>query len=265
MKVCLFPGERPYPSRPSLFAAAASGVPGVWKRPFAVAAAAVLASALHGLLLLWYLNRPAPPPLTEALPLPTIDLVLSAPPSIAQPAPTPPEHTVQPDPPPRPKPKPPVPREVKKPEPKPVKKPIPKPKPVRQESVAKPAETRKPEESSDPPPVPAASPERTQARSSPAQAEKYTPARTHANYLSNPAPVYPAQARSRHWEGLVMLRVYVTPEGRCGEVAVARSSGHETLDDSALDAVRKWRFVPAKRGEEAVASWATVPIEFKLE
>ncbi|MGH8475705.1 MAG: energy transducer TonB, partial [Methylococcales bacterium] len=42
------------------------------------------------------------------------------------------------------------------------------------------------------------------------------------------------------------------------------SSGHEVLDEAALNAVRRWRFVPAKRAGVAQASWATVPIEFEL-
>ena len=34
---------------------------------------------------------------------------------------------------------------------------------------------------------------------------------------------------------------------------------------SALEAVRKWKFVPVKRSDVAEASWATVPIQFELD
>ena len=37
------------------------------------------------------------------------------------------------------------------------------------------------------------------------------------------------------------------------------------LDQAALDAVRQWRFVPARQGEQAVAAWVLVPIQFALE
>ena len=35
-------------------------------------------------------------------------------------------------------------------------------------------------------------------------------------------------------------------------------------NESALTAVRKWRFVPARRGQDAVAAWVVVPVEFSL-
>jgi periplasmic protein TonB len=91
------------------------------------------------------------------------------------------------------------------------------------------------------------------------------PADSNAAYLNNPKPEYPLLARQRHWQGTVLLRVYVGANGQAQSVAVARSSGHEVLDESALEAVREWRFVPAKRGDIAEASWATVPIVFELD
>jgi periplasmic protein TonB len=45
---------------------------------------------------------------------------------------------------------------------------------------------------------------------------------------------------------------------------VEKSSGHEMLDDCAVEAVRKWKFIPARRGETAVASSVLVPISFSL-
>ena len=62
-----------------------------------------------------------------------------------------------------------------------------------------------------------------------------------------------------------MLRVYITSDGHAAQVLVQRSSGYTELDQSALDAVKNWRFVPAKRGDLAEASWANVPIEFELD
>ncbi len=71
-------------------------------------------------------------------------------------------------------------------------------------------------------------------------------------------------ARSREWQGKVMLRVLVSAEGLSDRVKVERSSGHEILDDAAIEAVKKWKFVPAKRGDTAVASPVLVPIVFSL-
>jgi protein TonB len=90
-------------------------------------------------------------------------------------------------------------------------------------------------------------------------------ARFDADYLHNPAPPYPPQARRMSEEGKVILRVEVSAEGRAENVEIKTSSGSARLDESALRTVRSWRFVPAKRGETAIASWVLVPIIFKLE
>ncbi|MCX4145183.1 MULTISPECIES: energy transducer TonB [Paraburkholderia] len=85
-----------------------------------------------------------------------------------------------------------------------------------------------------------------------------------AAYLQNPAPTYPGVAQQRGWQGTVMLKVHVLASGRPDHVGLASSSGHESLDDAALEAVTNWRFAPARRGAQAVDGWVQVPIEFKL-
>ena len=86
-----------------------------------------------------------------------------------------------------------------------------------------------------------------------------------ANYLKNPRPPYPPVAMRQGWQGEVLVRVRVSPDGRAASVAVQRSSGRDTLDKAALEAVRGWLFVPARQGGAAVAGWVTVPIVFKLQ
>lgn len=85
-----------------------------------------------------------------------------------------------------------------------------------------------------------------------------------ADYLSNPKPNYPHQARLRRQEGLVVLSVRVTADGVPVEVRVKRSSNFELLDESALRAVRHWRFTPARKGNRATASQIEVPIRFAM-
>lgn len=91
-----------------------------------------------------------------------------------------------------------------------------------------------------------------------------TPPSYTADYLRNPPPEYPLSARRLGQEGWVVLRVKVDPSGAPAEVHLARSSGVISLDRAALEAVRRWTFVPARRGEEAVAAWVEVPIRFQL-
>ena len=90
-----------------------------------------------------------------------------------------------------------------------------------------------------------------------------TAARFDADYLHNPAPAYPAQSRRLKEEGTVLLLVRVSVEGTPLGVEIRNSSGFERLDEAGLQAVRQWRFVPAKRGSENVAASVLVPIQFK--
>lgn len=92
-----------------------------------------------------------------------------------------------------------------------------------------------------------------------------TPPNFTAAYLDNPAPVYPPLARRAGEQGRVLLRVYVSGQGGALEVNLSRSSGSQRLDAAALEAVRRWRFIPARQGEKPVAAWVLVPISFQLE
>jgi periplasmic protein TonB len=91
-----------------------------------------------------------------------------------------------------------------------------------------------------------------------------TPPRFNAAYLNNPAPAYPLVSRERGEEGRVVLRVFVNERGEPQEVQVRTSSGYNRLDDAARDTVRKWKFVPAKRGDTAVGAWVLIPLSFSL-
>jgi len=91
-----------------------------------------------------------------------------------------------------------------------------------------------------------------------------TPPRIDASQLDNPAPVYPPAARRLREQGEVLLSVYILPDGSVGEIRLKRSSGHARLDRSALEAVKRWRYVPASRGGEPIPYWYVQPIAFVL-
>lgn len=209
----------------------------------------ILVLLLHVWLLIWLL-RPVEQ-LTPAQPLmmEVSMLAVSAPkPAVAPPppAPAPPAKKTPPN----------------KTKPKPVRKP---PPPVVQEA----AEFAPAEPPVEPPPAAQASASQSTSAAdsqvtSSTNAEQFTEANFRANYAHNPKPDYPSIARSRGWQGKVTLRVQVSAEGSSEAVAVEYSSGHDILDDSAVAAVRQWQFVPARRGETAVASSVLVPIIFTL-
>jgi len=84
------------------------------------------------------------------------------------------------------------------------------------------------------------------------------------DYKINPKPRYPMIARRKGYEGVVLVRVWVLDNGRVGKVELEKSSSYKVLDDSALEAVKEWVFVPGKKGGVPISSWVTVPIKFQL-
>lgn len=164
--------------------------------------------------------------------------------------------------------------------PKPVTE-LPKPLPPAARPVARRPEAvaRRPEPVA-PPPVSAATPSAVPAPETfvaPAQQPSVLPnavapapvpvtaARFDADYLQNPAPAYPAMSRRLHEEGKVLLQVKVTATGMAEHVQIKQGSGYPRLDEAALNTVRQWRFIPARRGDEAVAASVVVPIVFRLD
>lgn len=247
-------------------------------------------AALHALAvaLAWFgLSGPVT---TEPVPI-QVRFVELAP---ERPAPEPPKVVQFVPPPPKPAepeavPDKPVPEKVpeKLPEKKPVRKKVERPvarkpdvapkkeelaTPVPVEDVAQ-AET---EAAPAPAPAPAPQPVATQpprdpapqsvlaSASAPAQAPVIAP-RFDAAYLRNPAPAYPRASRRLGEQGRVILRVCVEPDGRPSALEVHQSSGSARLDEAALNAVRQWSFVAARRGTEKVTAWVLVPMDFRLK
>lgn len=110
----------------------------------------------------------------------------------------------------------------------------------------------------------AAASTRAPAAPKPAADVPLTPPGFNAAYLNNPAPAYPALSRRQGQEGIATLRVLVDPRGQPSQVELKTSSGHERLDEAAMNAVRHWKFVPARRGSDAIEAWVIVPISFSL-
>ena len=90
-------------------------------------------------------------------------------------------------------------------------------------------------------------------------------ARFDADYLHNPPPIYPPMSRRQSEEGKVVLRVRVSSQGAALAVEIKQSSGMSRLDEAARSAVEKWRFVPARQGNEAVEASVLVPLHFTLD
>jgi len=83
-------------------------------------------------------------------------------------------------------------------------------------------------------------------------------------YRENMPPVYPAIARVRGYEGVVLVAAEILPNGRVGNMKIRKSSGYAILDQSALEGVKPWKFEPAKKSGKPFAIWVEVPIKFVL-
>jgi protein TonB len=146
-------------------------------------------------------------------------------------------------------------------------KPRPRPKKV-QQAITPPAPLELPSETAISAP-PAPEPEPVVVATAPVAAPE-PPApivlpRFDADYLQNPPPVYPTLSRRAGEQGKVLLRVVVRADGTPQSVELRQSSGSQRLDEAALDAVRRWRFVPARQGSLPISAAVIVPIVFSLE
>lgn len=115
------------------------------------------------------------------------------------------------------------------------------------------------------PPLPATSAPVAEAVAAAPGPVAVTPPVFNADYLENPSPAYPPLSRRMREQGRVMLRVLVNAKGTADDVQIRTSSGITRLDEAAQETVRRWKFVPAKRGSEAVSAWVLIPISFRLE
>ena len=77
--------------------------------------------------------------------------------------------------------------------------------------------------------------------------------------------VLPEFPKSVKAGGSLVLRALVSSSGNVDRVEIRSSSGNELLDRSAASAVSAWKFSPARRGAESIASWFEVPVRFEMK
>ncbi|WP_020183967.1 energy transducer TonB [Methylotenera sp. 1P/1] len=95
--------------------------------------------------------------------------------------------------------------------------------------------------------------------------EKIEPPKFGVAYLQNPEPEYPRMSKRLGEQGRVLLHVVVDTAGKPTEVTLKKSSGHERLDEAAIEAVKGWRFIPAMRNKVALIAAVDVPVKFSLQ
>jgi TonB family protein len=85
-----------------------------------------------------------------------------------------------------------------------------------------------------------------------------------ATYLNNPAPEYPERSKILGEQGRVIIKVLTDKEGLAQKFEIFSSSGFARLDQSALSAIKKWKFISGRLNGFEEDIWYEVPINFVL-
>lgn len=80
--------------------------------------------------------------------------------------------------------------------------------------------------------------------------------------IVNVTPEYPRLAQAAHIQGTVILEITVGERGSVDAVTVLRSV--PTLDQAAIDAVRRWKYEPGALNGTAIPVIITVTVNFSL-
>ena len=84
--------------------------------------------------------------------------------------------------------------------------------------------------------------------------------------LRKTKPKYPEAARRAQKEGLVKLEFTVGVDGKATDITVVEEKPKGFgFGAEAIEAVKRWRFTPAKRGTKSVPQRVKIPIRFTLE
>ena len=81
--------------------------------------------------------------------------------------------------------------------------------------------------------------------------------------IFTPDPDYSEEARKAKYQGVVVLWLVIGPDGHPRDIKIARQLGMG-LDEKAIEAVRTWRFEPAKKDGQNVAVQMNVEVSFRL-
>lgn len=84
-----------------------------------------------------------------------------------------------------------------------------------------------------------------------------------AGLTDHAEPEYTDEARIARHEGTVVLLIDITPDGRAQNFRLLRSLGLG-LDEKAVEAIRQWRFNPARKDGKKVTVVSSVEVNFRL-
>ena len=85
-----------------------------------------------------------------------------------------------------------------------------------------------------------------------------------AESLRNAQPRYPIYSRKMHQEGVVIVSAEVLTDGSATDIRIAASSGIKLLDEAALETIKQWHFIPAKKDGIPYVQRLRIPVTFSL-
>ncbi len=83
--------------------------------------------------------------------------------------------------------------------------------------------------------------------------------------LSSPKPPYPRDAFRAKQEGRVSVDIEVLSDGKVGRTLLQTTSGVSSLDESALESIKKWQYAPGSKSGKLNAQWIRVVVSFELK
>ena len=78
-------------------------------------------------------------------------------------------------------------------------------------------------------------------------------------------PSYPSRCKRQGHEGTTVLEVTILSKGKCGNIEIIKSAGCESLDKAAIKALKRAKYIPAKRLGIPFTTTKKIAFNFKLE
>ena len=77
--------------------------------------------------------------------------------------------------------------------------------------------------------------------------------------------IYPELALKTGIEGVVIVQIFIDKTGKATDAVILQGATDDGLNDAAIVALQKTKWIPAKQRDLSVGVWVTVPIAFKLD
>ncbi len=76
---------------------------------------------------------------------------------------------------------------------------------------------------------------------------------------------YPELAKKAGIVGTVVVQAKIALDGTVADAIILNGMPNTGLNEAAIDAIKKTKWVPAKQRDKDVAVWVTIPVQFKLD